>query len=173
MFHILFHILFIGSWWYVTMFVSLILCWAKLVCRSNTLKVWQTNLFQAINLLHFTRISTSHGITHHECRKMAHLNKSINKLFRRLGPTWWYLHFPIVAVSNQRDMSPWPRNPKFWPENCKTSGCPSSSTPPAFQEVSMPREGLNTKSHSELQEHLKAKFRYAWGQLIENRITSC
>ena len=117
------------------MFVSLILCWAKLVCRSNTLKVWQTNLFQAINLLHFTRISTSHGITRHECRKMAHLNKSINKLFRRLDPTWWYLHFPIVAVSNQRDMSPWPRNPKFWPENCKTSGCPSSSTPPAVYNL--------------------------------------
>ena len=35
----------------------------------------------------------------------------------------------------------------------------------------MPKEGLNAKSHSELQEHFKAKFRYGGGQPIENRIT--
>ena len=30
----------------------------------------------------------------------------------------------------------------------------------------MPKEGLNAKSHSELQEHFKAKFRYGGGQPI-------
>ena len=65
--------------------------------------VWQTNLFQAINLLHFTRISTSHGVFTrlHECIKMAHL-KGNNELLRRLDtlPSGTCI-FTNVAVSNQ------------------------------------------------------------------------
>ncbi len=139
--------------------------------------VWQTNLFQAINLLHFTRISTSHGVFTrlHECIKMAHL-KGNNELLRRLDtlPSGTCI-FTNVAVSNQLEwaLGRWTtiifqlrllrlrvadRNPKF--SNCKTSCCTGSSTTPAFcttwHATSM---SMFMKYHSRF--HLISRSQYA------------